>query len=196
MVKIWYMNDDETTDQRLEHHLNPPQFLEISELFKTTGVEYIKLNAKTFQEDGLLDKIKKARNYSYEDEITCSKECLQDYENKLKHFYAEHLHTDEEIRFVVDGSGYFDVRDVNDKWIRISVSAGDMIVIPAGIYHRFTLDVNNYIQAKRLFIGEPVWLPYNRPVDEMACRKEYLSHQAESFKNLHKPGQFLAEFVV
>lgn len=103
--------DDETTDQRLEHHLNPPQFLEIDELFEKTGVEYIKLNAKTFKEDGVLDRIKKVRNYSYEDEITCSKECLQDYENKLKNFYTEHLHTDEEIRFVVDGSGYFDVRE-------------------------------------------------------------------------------------
>uniref|UniRef100_T1GAG5 acireductone dioxygenase (Fe(2+)-requiring) n=1 Tax=Megaselia scalaris TaxID=36166 RepID=T1GAG5_MEGSC len=55
-------------------------------------------------------------------------------------------------------SGTLDLTNhAEDKWIRISVSAGDMIVIPAGIYHRFTLDINNYIQAKRLFIGEPVW---------------------------------------
>ncbi|XP_036325445.1 1,2-dihydroxy-3-keto-5-methylthiopentene dioxygenase isoform X2 [Rhagoletis pomonella] len=152
MVKVWYM-DNEQNDQRLEHHRNPPQYLSVEKLHELTGVEYFN--------------------------ITCSKSCLPDFESKLRIFYTEHLHTDEEIRLVLDGSGYFDVRDARDDWIRIAVQKGDLIIIPAGIYHRFTLDVQNYIKAKRYFVGEPIWQPYNRPADDMDCRKKYLHNQAQ-----------------
>lgn len=50
-----------------------------------------------------------------------------------------------------------------------------MIVLPEGIYHRFTLDERDYIKAMRLFVGEPVWTPYNRPQEAHPSRAKYLA---------------------
>ena len=87
--------------------------------------------------DPEFEGIRKARGYSYTDLVHIAPEKLPDYEKKLRIFFTEHLHTDEEIRFCLDGSGYFDVRAKDERWIRVAVEKGDMIVLPAGLYHRF-----------------------------------------------------------
>ncbi|XP_028108504.1 1,2-dihydroxy-3-keto-5-methylthiopentene dioxygenase 2-like [Camellia sinensis] len=100
---------------------------------------------------------------------------LPNYEEKIKNFFEEHLHTNEEIYYCVVGNSYFDVRDCNDVWIRVLVKKGVMIILLAGIYHRFTLDSNNYLKnlilyAMWLFISDPIWTLFNRLHDHLPTR--------------------------
>ena len=167
-MEAWYM-DDSTEDQRKPHRRNPPEYVS-EEKLAALGVAHWVLDADNYETDLQLKQIRKERGYNYEDIIEVSPERLPNYEIKIKNFFEEHIHTDEEIRYCLNGSGYFDVRDPEDRWIRISVQKGDMLVLPAGCYHRFTLDESIYIKAMRLFVGEPIWTPYNRPQDEHPVR--------------------------
>ncbi|EOA89364.1 2-dihydroxy-3-keto-5-methylthiopentene dioxygenase [Exserohilum turcicum] len=124
-----------------------------------------------------VDSIAASRQYKNRDEVTISPDSLGAvYEEKVKTFFSEHLHEDEEIRYILDGAGYFDVRGEHDDWVRIWLEKGDLIILPSGIYHRFTTDERNYTKAMRLFKDEPKWTPLNRSAetDENQYRKEYL----------------------
>uniref|UniRef100_A0ACD5VX97 Uncharacterized protein n=1 Tax=Avena sativa TaxID=4498 RepID=A0ACD5VX97_AVESA len=138
------------------------------------GVLYWHLDPKKPEDEEELSKIRKDRGYSYMDLIEICPGKLENYEEKLKNFFREHMHEDEETRYCLEGGGYFDVRNKDDKWIRIWIKEGDMIVLPAGIYHRFTLDTTNHVKLMRLFIGEPVWTAHNRPQEDHPVRQEYV----------------------
>lgn len=65
-----------------------------------------------------MDAIATERSYKNRDEITVSPEKMGAvYEEKVKMFFDEHLHEDEEIRYILDGEGFFDVRNSEDDWL-------------------------------------------------------------------------------
>ena len=77
-------------------------------------------------------------------------------------FADEHLHTDDEVRFVIDGAGIFDIRDDDDRWMRVTVEAGDLIVVPKQRHHRFFLTDSQRIRCVRLFQDSAGWVPHYR----------------------------------
>jgi len=173
-----YYFDNIPGDQRLPHDGNSsiPSRPVSTETLNKIKVEYWNIPVEGHEEK--LDAVARERKYRNRDVITVSKEGLGEaYEEKIKGFYKEHIHEDEEIRYLLDGGGYFDVRQApTDEWIRLAVSPGDLLVIPAGIYHRFTVDERNMTRTTRLFKNEPKWSAiYRSPeTDVNPHRIEYL----------------------
>jgi cupin superfamily acireductone dioxygenase involved in methionine salvage len=69
------------------------------------------------------------------------------YEEKVKSFFHEHLHEDEEIRYIRDGAGFFDVRSEGDEWVRIFLEKDDLIVSPTGNGSEIGKELINWVDS-------------------------------------------------
>ncbi|MCZ8344213.1 MAG: cupin domain-containing protein [Leptospira sp.] len=76
----------------------------------------------------------------------------------LAKFDKLHIHTDEEVRYIIDGSGIFGFI-IGGERFEVQVSAGDFISIPANTNHWFTLDEKKRIKAVRYFKDNTGWTP-------------------------------------
>ncbi|KAI4223312.1 MAG: hypothetical protein L6R36_005518 [Xanthoria steineri] len=195
-MKIYY-HDNEPSDSRLPHTTTPtlPE-----SILAPLGIQYDFCPPNDTEESSARDDFRdppssvNAADFSKQvphlstshasDIITISPASMGDaYEAQIQKFYEEHMHDDEEIRWILEGSGYFDVRDADDRWVRIEVQKGDVLTLPAGIYHRFTVDEKNYIRAKRFFRGKPNWMALYRgeETEKSDVHKEYLLKRASGF---------------
>jgi methylthioribulose-1-phosphate dehydratase len=118
---------------------------------------------------------REVREYDYSDTVTVSRDNMGDsYDEMVTKFGVEHFHDAAEVRAIVDGSGYFDIRSASGRWIRIQVMAGHVVELPAGSYHRFVPDRSDYIKAIRLFKGAPIWTPIDKD-ETHPVRKAYVA---------------------
>ncbi|MCA9519809.1 MAG: hypothetical protein KC609_02500 [Myxococcales bacterium] len=79
-------------------------------------------------------------------------------------FRQEHTHTEDEIRFFVDGEGYFwfNLGD-GDPVFYVKCVAGDMISVPAGSRHWFETGPKRYVKCIRVFTDTSGWTPHYTP---------------------------------
>lgn len=111
----------------------------------------------------VIETLKRERGYVDEDFVELKPDMPNIAEICAK-FDKEHFHTEDEARVVVEGEGIFDVRDEADRWLRIEVTPGDAIVIPANTHHRFMLTAQKHIRCMRLFANHDGWAPLYREV--------------------------------
>jgi 1,2-dihydroxy-3-keto-5-methylthiopentene dioxygenase len=125
------------------------------------GVTYERLEIGGDAHVAPLEQIKRERGYVEQDIVELKPE-TENLDAICAKFADEHLHTDDEVRFVLEGAGIFDIRDDHDRWMRVTVEAGDLIVVPKDRYHRFFLTESQQIRCVRLFQDSAGWVPHYR----------------------------------
>jgi 1,2-dihydroxy-3-keto-5-methylthiopentene dioxygenase len=72
-------------------------------------------------------------------------------------FLSEHRHSEDEVRFFVEGEGLFTLRDA-DRVHAVLCERGDLISVPAGMRHWFDMGPSPRFTAIRLFINPDGWI--------------------------------------
>lgn len=125
------------------------------------GVLYERLDVDPRAHRGALDALKARAGYVEEDQVEL-RPSTPNLEAICAKFVDEHLHTEDEVRFVLEGEGVFDIRSRDDRWMRVTVVPGDLIVVPKDRHHRFFLTDRKTIRCVRLFQDKAGWVPHYR----------------------------------
>ncbi|MCA1062145.1 cupin domain-containing protein [Rossellomorea sp. AcN35-11] len=110
----------------------------------------------TFKKE--IDDISERRGYQTSDVISLS-ESTPNLEELLKNFQQEHHHTDDEVRFIVNGHGVFVIQGRNGDFFEVHLNPGDLISVPENIRHYFTLSDDKKVVAVRIFVTKEGWVP-------------------------------------
>ena len=108
--------------------------------------------------DDRFQTLKREAGYSTRDLIVIH-ENIPGLADMLGKFAKIHLHTDDEVRYILAGKGYFGFVEPDGGQFMLEVNAGDYINVPANAEHWFTLGDSKRIKAVRYFIDTRGWTP-------------------------------------
>ena len=103
-----------------------------------------------------IQNLKRKFGYKTEDCCTLNK-ALSNLDKMLEPFMKEHHHTDDEVRFTVEGEGIFGINPLSDPPFEVYVERGDLLVVPANTRHWFELTEKKNICCIRIFKENPKW---------------------------------------
>lgn len=145
---------------------------EIKKFFTSRGIFFdqwhchVEFEETTTQEDILkaystdLEPFMKNGGYLTADVISLNA-LTENYQAIRNKFLSEHTHTEDEIRFFVDGKGLFWFNLENEPVFNLLCERGDLISVPAGTKHWFDAgELNPFVKAIRIFIDTSGWVPH------------------------------------
>lgn len=91
-------------------------------------------------------------------------------------FLSEHRHSEDEVRYFVDGEGLFTLRQ-DEQVYAVLCTAGDLISVPAGMRHWFDMGAAPGFTVIRLYVDPAGWVAHYTG-DEIADR--FPRHEREA----------------
>ena len=104
--RVWVMRDGPYENQKAENHTEPePTFVDFEEILEL-GIRHWRISGS--EDDPVLLQVKK--DYDYSDVCEVDPVSLgEEYDSLTQMFFSEHYHLDDQVRYVMDGKGYFDI---------------------------------------------------------------------------------------
>ncbi|PHS02594.1 MAG: acireductone dioxygenase [Blastopirellula sp.] len=106
-----------------------------------------------------IDRLKEKGGFVTADIINVTQE-TPNLEELLAKFDKEHTHDEDEVRFVVKGSGVFHIHPAEGPVFAVLVESGDLINVPKDTLHWFNLCDDKNIRCIRLFEEMSGWTPH------------------------------------
>jgi 1,2-dihydroxy-3-keto-5-methylthiopentene dioxygenase len=105
-----------------------------------------------------IDEMKRLGGYTTADVIDVYPQ-TPGLDTMLARFDKEHTHSEDEVRFILAGRGIFFLRQ-GEKVVSAEVGPGDLLRVPRGTTHWFTLCEDRRIRAIRWFQDTTGWAPH------------------------------------
>jgi 1,2-dihydroxy-3-keto-5-methylthiopentene dioxygenase len=111
----------------------------------------------------------------------------------LKKFSREHTHSEDEVRFIVEGRGVFHIHPEFGPVFALELGQGDLINVPAGTKHWFDLCSDRHIRAIRLFLDPSGWTPaytdsgVDKNYEPLCFGHSYVTADAGPMESVVKP---------
>lgn len=102
------------------------------------------------------DELKTKRAYTAHDLVVLH-DSQPEFGALAAKFARPHTHVDDEVRYILDGGGYFGLIDANGRQALLEVEAGEYINVPAGAEHWFELGTYRRVKAVRYFSQSAGW---------------------------------------
>lgn len=107
-----------------------------------------------YQDD--IDRLIATDGYQTVDVVSLTSDHPDKAELRQK-FLAEHTHSEDEVRFFVDGQGLFSLH-IGNAVYEVLCEKGDLISVPANTPHWFDMGPNPHFVAIRLFNNAEGWV--------------------------------------